>query len=108
MEGGWVSTYGSLKTNTMMYDGSEPMTVKHYRYPRITFDPNRCFGKACIRDLRMPVASVLSHLASGMSQAEILKEWPELEPEDLHQALAYAAETTDDRVIFSEDASISA
>jgi uncharacterized protein (DUF433 family) len=40
----------------------------------------------------MPVASVLSYLASGMSRDEILSQWPELEPEDLRQALAYAAE----------------
>ena len=68
------------------------MDASHPRYPRITFDPDKCSGKACIRGLRIPVASLLSCLASGMSHDEILSQWPELEPEDLHQALAYASE----------------
>lgn len=68
------------------------MEACHPRYSRITFDPNKCSGKACIRGPGVPVASLLSYLASGMSHDEILSQWPELEPEDLHQALAYASE----------------
>jgi uncharacterized protein (DUF433 family) len=64
------------------------MDVRHYRHDRITFDPDKCMGKACIRGLRMPVSSLLSYLASGMSEQAILEEWPELEPEDLRQALS--------------------
>ena len=70
---------------------------------RITIDPARCFGKPCIRDLRMPVHSVLSYLACGMSEAEILREWPELEADDIRQALAYAAWATTERVLELED-----
>jgi uncharacterized protein (DUF433 family) len=66
------------------------MERHHYKYERITIDPNKCFGKPCIRDLRMPVTSLLSYLASGMTVEEILKEWPELELEDIYQALGYA------------------
>jgi uncharacterized protein (DUF433 family) len=67
------------------------MQARHYKFDRITFDPDKCFGKACIRGLRMPVSSLLSYLSSGMTTEEILAEWPELEADDLYQALAYAA-----------------
>jgi uncharacterized protein (DUF433 family) len=67
------------------------MEIRHYKFSRITLDPNKCFGKPCIRGLRMPVASILGYLSSGMTADEILKEWPELEREDIYQALRYAA-----------------
>jgi uncharacterized protein (DUF433 family) len=47
----------------------------------------------------MPVASLLSYLSSGLSIAEILAEWPELEREDIYEALSYAAWTMEERVI---------
>ena len=75
------------------------MEIRHYRFDRITMDPDKCFGKACIRSLRMPVASVLSYLGSGMSVDEILKEWPELEQEDIYQALGYAASVMEEQVL---------
>ena len=78
------------------------MEIRHYRFDRITLDPNKCFGKPCIRGLRMPVASILSYLASGMSMDEILREWPELEREDIHQALAYASWAMEERVVSLE------
>ena len=67
------------------------MEIHHYKFNRITLDPDKCFGKPCIRGYRMPVASILAHLGSGMTMDEILKEWPELEREDIYQALGYAA-----------------
>ena len=70
---------------------------------RITVDPARCFGRPCIRNLRMPVHSLLSYLAGGMTEADMLREWPELEPDDIRQALAYAAWTTSDRVLELEE-----
>jgi uncharacterized protein (DUF433 family) len=79
------------------------MEATHPRFPRITFDPNKCFGKACIRGMRMPVSSILSYLSSGMSQEEILRDWPELEPEDIRQALAYASEAMEERVLFLDE-----
>ncbi|GAK50942.1 hypothetical protein U14_02184 [Candidatus Moduliflexus flocculans] len=75
------------------------MEMQHYQFHRITIDPNKCFGKPCIRGLRMPVASLLSYLSSGMSIAEILAEWPELEADDIYEALRYAAWTMEERVI---------
>jgi uncharacterized protein (DUF433 family) len=79
------------------------MEVQHYKFHRITLDPNKCFGKPCIRGLRMPVTSVLSYLSSGMTIDEILQEWPELEGEDIYQALGYAAWVMEERVIPLEE-----
>jgi uncharacterized protein (DUF433 family) len=62
-------------------------------------NPEKCFGKPCIRDLRMPVASVLAYLSGGMSMDEMLKEWPELEREDIYQALGFAAALMEERVV---------
>ena len=51
----------------------------------------------------MPVASILSYLSSGMTVDEVLKEWPELELEDIHQALGYAAWAMQERVVLLEE-----
>jgi uncharacterized protein (DUF433 family) len=80
------------------------MEIHHYKFNRITLDPNKCFGKPCIRGLRMPITSILSYLSSGMTVDEILKEWPELEREDIYQALGYAAWAMEERVVFLEEA----
>ncbi|MBI1979447.1 MAG: DUF433 domain-containing protein [Elusimicrobia bacterium] len=74
------------------------MEIRHYRFDRITLDPEKCFGKACVRGLRIPIASILSYLSSGMSVDDILREWPELEREDIYQALGYAAWAMEERV----------
>lgn len=58
---------------------------------RISVNPKICMGQPIIRGMRITVAFVLKLMASGMSQAEILEAYPELELEDLHQALEYAA-----------------
>jgi uncharacterized protein (DUF433 family) len=79
------------------------MEIRHYKFDRITLNPDRCFGKPCIRGLRMPVASILSYLSSGMTVDEVLKEWPELEREDIFQALGYAALSMEERVVFLEE-----
>jgi uncharacterized protein (DUF433 family) len=67
------------------------MELRHHQFDRITMDPEKCFGKPCVRGLRMPVASILAYLSGGMSIDEMLKEWPVLEREDIHQALGFAA-----------------
>jgi uncharacterized protein (DUF433 family) len=61
---------------------------------RITSSPDICHGKPCIRGLRYPVQNVLEWLASGMSTDEILVDYPDLEREDIHAAIAYAARVT--------------
>ena len=64
---------------------------------RITFDPKQMGGQACIRGLRIPVSLVVNLFANGMSQDEVLTEYPDLEPEDIKEALEYAAFLTRDR-----------
>jgi uncharacterized protein (DUF433 family) len=58
---------------------------------RITLEPGKRGGKPCVRGLRIAVQDVLDWLASGMSHAEILAEYPELEAQDIQAVLAYAA-----------------
>ena len=57
---------------------------------RITIDPGKCGGRACIRNMRITVYDVLSYLASGMSTEQILADFPYLEAEDIRACLAYA------------------
>lgn len=58
---------------------------------RITIDPQICHGKPCVRGLRYPVEVLLELLSSGMTHAEILADYDDLEPEDLLAVLAFAA-----------------
>ena len=66
---------------------------------RITSEPERMNGQPCIRDLRLTVRRVLEVLATHPDRAELKREYPELQDEDIRQALTYAAENLDDRVI---------
>jgi len=68
-------------------------------WQRITFNPAQMGGQACIRGLRIPVATVVRCVASGMTHAEILLAYPDLEEADITEALNYAATLTEDRVI---------
>jgi uncharacterized protein (DUF433 family) len=65
--------------------------VVTYMFDRITFDPKIMGGRACIRGMRITVSLVVNLVANGMTKEEILREYPELEPEDIQQALQYAA-----------------
>ena len=60
---------------------------------RITIEPGKRSGQACIRGMRITVSDVLDYLATGMSHEEILDEFPELSEEDIQACLAYAAQT---------------
>jgi uncharacterized protein (DUF433 family) len=60
-------------------------------FDRITFDPQVMAGQACIRGMRIPVSLLVSLVASGMESKEILAEYPDLEPDDVKQALEYAS-----------------
>ncbi len=64
---------------------------------RITFDPLIMNGRACVRGLRMPVATVLRCVASDMTRAEILAAYPNLEDADISACLEYAAGLADNR-----------
>ena len=61
------------------------------KFERITFEPGKMGGRAVIRGLRITVGTVLALLAEGCPEADILREYPDLEAEDLRQVLAYAA-----------------
>ena len=62
---------------------------------RITLEPGKCGGRPCIRGMRIRVVDVLGMLAAGMSEAEILADFPYLEAEDIRACLAYAGEVLD-------------
>ncbi|HMB54791.1 MAG TPA: DUF433 domain-containing protein [Thermoanaerobaculia bacterium] len=68
-------------------------------FQRITVDPSQMGGVPCIRGLRIPVATVVGMVAEGLDHAEILEAYPDLENEDLREALRYAAEAVRDRVL---------
>ena len=68
-------------------------------FDRITFDPNILGGKACIRGMRISVSLIVNLVANGMAAEEILADYPDLEQEDITQALRYAAWVSDDLFI---------
>ena len=68
-------------------------------FARITIDPNQMAGVPCIRGLRIPVATILSKLAAGMTWAEILIPYPDLQPDDIAEALHFAAQAVTEKHI---------
>jgi len=66
---------------------------------RISINPEVCFGRPCIRGTRIWVALIVDNLAAGVSDTELLQAYPQLEPEDIRAALAYAAEMTRERFV---------
>ena len=66
---------------------------------RISIDPNVCFGKPCIKGTRIWVSLILDFMASGESEAQILAAYPQLRPDDIRAALAYAAEVARERIV---------
>ena len=66
---------------------------------RITFDPQIVGGRACVRGMRIPVSVIVGQIAHGATVEELLKEFPDLEHEDVQQALEYAAWLTQERVV---------
>ena len=68
-------------------------------FRRITADQNKMAGVPCIRGLRIPVATVVGMVADGMSNEEILAAYPDLEREDIAEALLFAAEAVREGVL---------
>lgn len=66
---------------------------------RITFNPNQCGGRPCIRGMRIRVKDVLDLLAAKVPEAEILADYPDLEAEDIQACLEYAAAQLDHPVL---------
>jgi uncharacterized protein (DUF433 family) len=73
-------------------EGDRAMT-----FSRITADPAQMGGVPCIRGLRIPVATVVGMVADGMAEADILRAFPDLQSEDIREALQYAAEAVRER-----------
>jgi uncharacterized protein (DUF433 family) len=69
------------------------------RFERITIDPAVATGKPCIRGLRFPVSRLLGLLAAGETKGSILRAFPYLEPEDIDEALRYAAYLADEETV---------
>jgi uncharacterized protein (DUF433 family) len=67
------------------------------QFKRIAVDANHMGGIPCVRGLRIPVATVVGMVSEGMTDAEILKAYPDLELEDIREALRYAAEAVRER-----------
>jgi uncharacterized protein (DUF433 family) len=74
-------------------------------FDRITSDPARMNGQPCIRDLRLTVRRVLEAIAVYPDRKELRREYPELEDEDIQQALEYAAAVLDDKAMPLSEAS---
>jgi uncharacterized protein (DUF433 family) len=67
------------------------------KFRRITVNPNQMDGVPCIRGLRIPVATIVGMVADRMTDEDILKSYPDLEHEDIHEALQFAAEAVRER-----------
>lgn len=66
-------------------------------FTRITVRPDQMGGVPCVRGLRIPVATVVGMIADGMSESEIIAAYPDLEAEDVREAIRYAAEAVRER-----------
>jgi uncharacterized protein (DUF433 family) len=76
------------------------ITISYMDYRKyITIEPDKRGGKPCIRGMRITVDDILDYLASGMSEAEILEDFPDLTSENIRAALAFAADR--ERKLFS-------
>ena len=62
-------------------------------YERITIDPKQMNGEPCIRNLRIPIATIITMIAQGITTKKILEYYPDLEKDDIAEALNFAAET---------------
>jgi uncharacterized protein (DUF433 family) len=69
------------------------------RFTRITVDPHQMGGVPCIRGLRIPVATVVSMVSEGMTEAETLEAYPDLKLEDIQEALRYASRVLQERAL---------
>lgn len=67
------------------------------KFTRVTVNPEQMAGVPCIRGLRIPVATIVGMVADGMTEGEILDAYPDIELEDIHEALRYAAEAVRER-----------
>ena len=67
------------------------MERRHAKLDRITFDPEKCLGKPCVRGMRIRVIDVLDLLANGLTPYQVIEELPDLELEDIYACLRFAS-----------------
>jgi uncharacterized protein (DUF433 family) len=84
----WSARFGFAERGANC-DNEQKTAVKNF--DRITVDPAQMGGVPCVRRLRIPVATVLRLLAGGLTEQEILAEYPDLETEDVRECLRFAA-----------------
>ncbi len=68
---------------------------------RITVNPEQCGGRPCVREMRIRVTDVLDLLANDLTPQQILAEFPDLEPEDIHACLRFASHRIDHPVVIA-------
>ena len=66
---------------------------------RITVDPEQCGGRPCVRGMRIRVTDVLDLLAAGLTPEQVLRELPDLEPDDIHACLRFASRRVDHPIV---------
>jgi uncharacterized protein (DUF433 family) len=76
-----------------------PFESTAMKFARVTVSPHQMGGVPCIRGLRIPVATIVGLVADGMTEAEVLKAYPDLTADDIHEALLFAAEAVRERVL---------
>ena len=74
---------------------------KHQLLSRITVNPKIMVGKPCIRGLRITVDQILNAIAGGVTEIQLLEDYPELEPEDIKASLMYAANCVEEQQVFN-------
>jgi uncharacterized protein (DUF433 family) len=84
---------------TVFEKGPFLMVNREELLKRISIDPRVCFGKPCIRGTRIWVSLIVDNLAEGVPEADLPAAYPQLQPEDIRAALAFAAEMTRERII---------
>lgn len=87
----------SKHTSSLVHSDLVSLTEHRMTYTRITVDTHQMGGVPCIRGLRIPVATVVAMVADRMSEDEILEAYPDLETEDIRQALHFAAQAVQER-----------
>lgn len=73
--------------------------IRMNAFPRITFDPKILGGRASIRGMRIPVSVIVKQIARGVGDKQILADYPDLEPDDIREALEYAAWLTGEEIL---------
>lgn len=93
----WRPSSRNVQTEPLPRYGRQRPKEMAMRFARITVDPNQMDGVPCIRGLRIPVATLVGMIADAMHEDEILQAFPDLERDDIREALRYAAEAVRER-----------